>query len=93
MSIAMMSPSARIIGSRSSTSASAAAACVTVAPGKDGYVPPGACNDILFYVPSIQLAVAFCALFGAMLIIHAVMGIVYRRVMNSAAALQTLKTT
>ena len=58
-------------------------ACVTVAPGKDGYLPPYACGALLDYVPSFGAALAFTILFLVTTVIHITQGIRYRKVLLS----------
>lgn len=60
---------------------SSSAACVTVTPGKDGYLPPYACGDLLYYVPSFGAAVAFTVLFCLTTLTHIVQGAVYKKVL------------
>ncbi|KAH8697919.1 RTA1 domain-containing protein [Talaromyces proteolyticus] len=42
----------------------------TIAPDKNGYVPPTECNALYEYYPSFQAAVAFTVVFGALLMVH-----------------------
>jgi len=70
-------------GTATSTT-SATPSCVSVKPGKNGYLPPDACGDLLPYVPSLAAAVIFCLLFGAALIVHTVQAVVLRKVGNSS---------
>ncbi|KAM4065470.1 RTA1 like protein [Hirsutella rhossiliensis] len=42
----------------------------TIAPGKDGYLPPGSCGALWNYFPSFAAAVAFAVLFGVLLVAH-----------------------
>ncbi|KAK9235163.1 hypothetical protein V1525DRAFT_410812 [Lipomyces kononenkoae] len=60
-------------------SVTAAATCTNPKPGKNGYLPPDACDDILFYVPSFGAAISFSVLFGLTLICHVVQGIIYKK--------------
>ncbi|KAK9369491.1 RTA1 like protein-domain-containing protein [Lipomyces kononenkoae] len=62
-----------------STSLSATATCIDIKPGKNGYLPPEACNDILLYFPSFGAAILFSILFGLTLICHAVQGYIYKK--------------
>ncbi|KAL2216976.1 putative RTA1 domain protein [Thermoascus aurantiacus ATCC 26904] len=65
-------------GTATSTT-SATPSCVSVKPGKNGYLPPDACGNLLPYVPSLAAAVIFCLLFGAALIVHTVQAVVLRK--------------
>ncbi|KAA8651149.1 hypothetical protein EYZ11_009425 [Aspergillus tanneri] len=71
--------------------------CTTPKPGKNGYLPPEACDVILYYVPSFAAAGLFCVLFGVSMIWHGVQGFMYKKVesmrtltlMDSADSMQT----
>jgi hypothetical protein len=65
---------------------SSSTACVTVAPGKDGYLPPYACGALLDYVPSFGAAVAFTALFSVTTLIHITQRFKYKKVLFSFSA-------
>ncbi|KAI9040333.1 alkaline D-peptidase [Aspergillus affinis] len=54
-------------------------ACTTPKPGKNGYLPPEACDVILYYVPSFGAAVFFCVLYGLSMIAHGVQGFMYKK--------------
>lgn len=62
------------------TTTTPTATCIHVKPGKDGYLPPEACNVLLAYVPSFGAAVLFCILFGLTLVAHIVQAFVFRKV-------------
>ncbi|KAK9318815.1 RTA1 like protein-domain-containing protein [Lipomyces orientalis] len=62
-----------------SESASAVATCTNPKPGKNGYLPPDACDVILLYVPSFGAAILFPVLFGLTLICHGVQGFMYKK--------------
>ncbi|PLB46365.1 hypothetical protein P170DRAFT_477246 [Aspergillus steynii IBT 23096] len=53
--------------------------CTTPKPGKNGYLPPEACDVILYYVPSFGAAVFFCVLYGLLMIAHIVQGFMYKK--------------
>lgn len=55
--------------------------------GKNGYLPPDACDVILYYVPSLAAALLFCALFGLTTLVHMAQAIIHKRVRG----IQTLK--
>ncbi|KAK9242858.1 RTA1 like protein-domain-containing protein [Lipomyces tetrasporus] len=59
-------------------SASATATCTNPKPVKNGYLPPEAC-DIILYVPSFGAAILFSVLFGLTLICHGVQGFMYKK--------------
>lgn len=65
---------------------SSSTACVTVAPGKDGYLPSYACGALLDYVPSFCAALAFAILFLVTTVIHITQGIKYKKVLFSTPA-------
>ncbi|EED20995.1 RTA1 domain protein [Talaromyces stipitatus ATCC 10500] len=50
----------------------------TIAPDKNGYVPPTECNALYNYYPSFATAVAFSVLFGIILVTHIVQMFVYK---------------
>lgn len=56
------------------------ATCVTMTPGKNGYVPVEACNSNYGYNPSFPAAVVTTMLFGSLLALHVFKGIKYRKV-------------
>ncbi|CAG8125893.1 unnamed protein product [Penicillium olsonii] len=60
-------------------STTSTATCVTVSPGKNGYLPPESCDVILYYVPSFGAAILFCVLFGLATILHTVQAIIYKK--------------
>lgn len=62
-----------------STSSSSAAACVTVTPGKYGYVPYTACNSNYNYDPSFNAAVAVTVIFGILTCAHIVQAILVKK--------------
>lgn len=64
----------------STTTSSPTAACVTMTPGKYGYVPSEACNANYAYNPSFPAAIVAAALFGLMLAVHFLQSIIYRKV-------------
>ncbi|OJJ42907.1 hypothetical protein ASPZODRAFT_1237105 [Penicilliopsis zonata CBS 506.65] len=59
--------------------ASATASCLNIKPGKDGFLPPEACDALLPYVPSFAAAVLFTVIFGATLVAHLVQAITFRK--------------
>ncbi|PWY89669.1 RTA1 domain protein [Aspergillus sclerotioniger CBS 115572] len=59
--------------------ASSTQTCTNPKPGKNGYLPPEACDAILLYVPSLAAAVLFCILYGLTLICHGVQAFLYKK--------------
>ncbi|RAK96802.1 RTA1 domain-containing protein [Aspergillus ibericus CBS 121593] len=59
--------------------ASATQTCTNPKPGKNGYLPPEACDVILPYVPSLAAAVLFCVLYGLTLICHVIQAFLYKK--------------
>lgn len=64
----------------SPVASSTSTACVNVAPGKHGYLPPESCDVILYYVPSFGAAILFCVLYGLVAMLHIVQAIIYKKV-------------
>lgn len=50
----------------------------TVAPDKNGYVPPDQCNAMYDYYPSFNAAVAFSVIFGLLFMVHLVQAFTYK---------------
>ncbi|KAJ5312191.1 hypothetical protein N7508_003021 [Penicillium antarcticum] len=73
-----MAPTATTLPA-SSTTSTASATCISVAPGKNGYLPPESCDVILYYVPSFAAAILFCVLFGLTAIMHLVQAFIYKK--------------
>ncbi|KAL3459286.1 RTA1 like protein-domain-containing protein [Aspergillus heterothallicus] len=65
----------------SSTSASATSTetCIPMTPNKVGFVPPGACGNILMYEASFAAAILFSVLFGFTTLVHIVQAFVYKK--------------
>jgi hypothetical protein len=63
----------------STTSSSPTASCTTAVPGKNGYVPPEACNAQWSYDPSFVAAVVFATLFGLLTLAHLGLAILHRK--------------
>ncbi|KAL4896715.1 RTA1 like protein-domain-containing protein [Aspergillus ambiguus] len=53
--------------------------CTHPNPGKNGYLPPDACDVILFYIPSLGAAILFTILFGITFIAFGVQAFIYRK--------------
>jgi hypothetical protein len=74
-----MSSITSTVASVASSTATAAATCITSTPDKNGHVPLTDCRVIWPYYPSIGAAVLFTVLFGASTITHLVQAIHYRK--------------
>ncbi|RAH48700.1 RTA1 domain-containing protein [Aspergillus brunneoviolaceus CBS 621.78] len=61
------------------TSATTTETCTHPQPGKNGYLPPEACDAVLMYVPSFAAAVLFGVLFGFTTICHLVQAVIYKK--------------
>ncbi|PYH82443.1 hypothetical protein BO82DRAFT_431678 [Aspergillus uvarum CBS 121591] len=61
------------------TSATSTETCTHPQPGKNGYLPPEACDAILMYVPSFAAAILFCVFFGFTTICHLVQAVIYKK--------------
>lgn len=62
-----------------SATATAKPTCYTAVPGKNGYVPLGACNAKWPYEPSYAAAVALSTLFGLTTLAHIVLAFLHRK--------------
>jgi hypothetical protein len=62
-----------------SPTATSTSTCQTVTPGKNGHVPPDACNAYWNYDPSFAAAVFMTFVFGFLGICHIVQAAVYRK--------------
>src|ERR1700677_181516 len=79
----MSTPTTTTAASATTSSSSASASCVSAVPGKNGYVPPSACNALYAYNPSFAAAVIFSVLFGVVTVTHIVQAISYRKVSSN----------
>ncbi|EAW11682.1 RTA1 domain-containing protein [Aspergillus clavatus NRRL 1] len=50
----------------------------TIAPDKNGWVPPTECNALYLYYPSFGAAIAFSFIFGVVMIAHFVQATIYK---------------
>ena len=57
----------------------AIAACITVTPDQNGYVPLDDCRNIWSYYPSFGAAILFSILFGMTTVTHVVQARIYRK--------------
>ena len=55
----------------------------TITPDKNGYVPPGTCNALYDYYPSLGAAVVFSAIFGMLMIAHISQAVYFKTVSSS----------
>ncbi|KAF2786236.1 hypothetical protein K505DRAFT_330487 [Melanomma pulvis-pyrius CBS 109.77] len=62
-----------------STTATALPSCITATPGRDGYVPPDACNAQWAYSPSFSAAITYAVLFGILAVAQTALAILYRK--------------
>lgn len=53
--------------------------CITVTPGKNGYVPLGSCNAKWPYEPSYAASVTLSTLFGILTLAHLILAVVHRK--------------
>ncbi|KAJ5156369.1 hypothetical protein N7492_009172 [Penicillium capsulatum] len=65
-----------------STSATSTPTCLDIEPGKNGYLPPEACDVILFYAPSFGAAILFCVLFGLTTMAHLFQAVQYKKLLS-----------
>ena len=72
--------SSTITSTTSTTTASATGSCITVTPGKDGYVPEWACNSNYNYNPSFVAALIFAIIFGITTFAHIYQAFAYKKV-------------
>ncbi|RDW85624.1 hypothetical protein BP5796_03949 [Coleophoma crateriformis] len=80
----MASPSPASAQSATSTqTSSATASCVTVTPGKNGYVPNDACNAEWNYNLSFAAALFFTILFGITTAVHIFQAFIHQKVKMS----------
>ncbi|KAJ5747137.1 uncharacterized protein N7511_008833 [Penicillium nucicola] len=74
-----MAPTATTLLASATATSTASATCITVAPGKNGYLPPDSCDVLLYYVPSFAAAIFFCVLYGLTTIMHLVQAFIYKK--------------
>ncbi|KAJ5897049.1 lipid transporter atnI [Penicillium subrubescens] len=74
-----MAPTATTSLSSTTISSTATATCLNIAPGKNGYLPPEACDVVLYYVPSFAAAVLFCVFYGMTTLTHLIQAVVYKK--------------
>ncbi|KAJ6080925.1 hypothetical protein N7499_005799 [Penicillium canescens] len=74
-----MAPTATTLPASATATSIASATCISVAPGKDGYLPPESCDALLYYIPSFAAAILFCVLYGLTTIMHTVQAFIYKK--------------
>jgi hypothetical protein len=77
-----MSVSTSILSPNITSTSPASTSCVSAMPGKNGYVPPTACNALYGYYPSFAAAIIFGLLFGIATVAHLIQAISYRKVIQ-----------
>jgi hypothetical protein len=75
-----MAPTTTTSMSSTTTSSTATATCLNISPGKNGYLPPEACDVILYYVPSFAAAVLFCVFYGMTTLLHGIQAVMFKKV-------------
>lgn len=75
-----MDPTASISATATAPALSPTETCTHPKPGKNGYLPPEACDAILLYVPSLGAAIFFTILFGLTTLCHAVQAFMFKKV-------------
>lgn len=66
--------------STATSTSSATPSCITVTPGKNGYVPEWACNSNYSYDPSFAGALVFAIIFGITTFVHIFQAVSYRKI-------------
>ncbi|KAH1361219.1 hypothetical protein KXW65_005122 [Aspergillus fumigatus] len=74
-----MDPTASISATATAPALSPTETCTHPKPGKNGYLPPEACDAILLYVPSFGAAIFFTILFGLTTLCHAVQAFMFKK--------------
>ena len=75
-----MAPTATTLPAPATATSTASVTCISVAPGKNGYLPPESCDALLYYVPSFAAAILFCVLYGLTTIMHTFQAFIYKKV-------------
>jgi hypothetical protein len=75
-----MNTTATISPTATASAISATETCTHPKPGKNGYLPPEACDAILLYVPSFGAAIFFTILFGLTTLCHIIQAFIYKKV-------------
>ncbi|KAF4220815.1 hypothetical protein CNMCM8980_000398 [Aspergillus fumigatiaffinis] len=74
-----MNTTATISPTATASAISATETCTHPKPGKNGYLPPEACDAILLYVPSFGAAIFFTILFGLTTLCHIIQAFIYKK--------------
>ncbi|OGE52285.1 hypothetical protein PENARI_c010G11501 [Penicillium arizonense] len=74
-----MAPTATTSPASATATSTASVTCISVAPGKNGYLPPESCDALLYYVPSFAAAILFCVLYGLTTIMHTIQAFIYKK--------------
>ncbi|KAJ6078623.1 hypothetical protein N7467_008376 [Penicillium canescens] len=74
-----MAPTATTLPASATATSTASVTCISVAPGKNGYLPPESCDALLYYFPSFAAAILFCVLYGLTTIMHTVQAFIYKK--------------
>ncbi|KAI9826787.1 MAG: hypothetical protein M1819_007258 [Sarea resinae] len=74
-----MAPSTITTSATRTATSAATSSCVSMTPGKNGYLPPEACNSILTYHPSLAAAVIFALFFGIGMCLHMLQAVTFRK--------------
>ncbi|KAJ5547691.1 hypothetical protein N7513_004925 [Penicillium frequentans] len=75
----MATSTTSLTASTTTASATSTSTCTNMKAGKNGYLPPDACDVILYYVPSLAAALLFCVLFGLSTSVHMAQAIIHKR--------------
>lgn len=76
--------------SSTTISSTASATCLNISPGKNGYLPPEACDVVLYYVPSFAAAILFCVFYGMTTLMHIIQAVIYKKVSTVFFPLDTI---
>jgi hypothetical protein len=87
-----MDATATIFPTATASAISPTETCTHPKPGKNGYLPPEACDAILLYVPSFGAAIFFTVLFGLTTLCHTVQAFIYKKVGVPTRCSRTLYT-
>lgn len=72
--------SSTITTATSTAAPSATGSCITVTPGKDGYIPEWACSSNYDYYPSFAAALIFAIVFGITTLLHIYQAFAFKKV-------------
>ncbi|KIM72946.1 hypothetical protein PILCRDRAFT_803227 [Piloderma croceum F 1598] len=83
----MSTPTTTIAASTTTNLSSATTSCISAVPGKNGFVPPSACNALYSYNPSFAAAIIFTVISGIITGVHLIQAISYRKILLLLALL------